>query len=113
MTDQQRKSQQIAPILDQLGRQFIALTGSSHFVALESGLQFNVGSGAKDGIGKVRIILEPSDTYRLDEQDKQDEQQPEELGMTLTDWYQAGQRQDALLTMAEWEHALREYRRVQ
>jgi hypothetical protein len=55
------ESQQIArTILDQLGRQFIALTGSSHFVALESGLQFNVGSGAKDGIGKVRIILEPS-----------------------------------------------------
>lgn len=45
--------------------------------------------------------------------EERDEQQPEELGMTLTDWYQAGQRQDAVLTMTEWQHALREYRRVQ
>ena len=40
--------------------------------------------------------------------EERDEQQPEELGMTLTDWYRAGQRKDAVLTMAEWEHALRE-----
>jgi hypothetical protein len=45
--------------------------------------------------------------------EERDEQQPEELGMTLTDWYRAGQRKDAVLTMAEWEDALREYRRVQ
>jgi hypothetical protein len=45
---------------------------------------------------------------------EQDEQQPELRHIeSLTDWYRAGQRQDAVLTMAEWEHALREYRKVQ
>jgi hypothetical protein len=59
-------NQEIArTILEQLGRQFVVLTGASQFVALESGLQFNIGSGAKDGISKVRIILTPADDYTL------------------------------------------------
>ena len=46
--------------------------------------------------------------------EERDEQQPDVRHIdSLTDWYRAGQRKDAVLTMAEWEHALREYRRVQ
>ena len=48
------------------------------------------------------------------ERDEDEQKQPEVRHIeSLTDWYRAGQRKDAVLTMAEWEHALREYRRVQ
>ena len=53
-------------IIRQLGGgQFAAMTGARNFVALESGLQFSIGSGAKDGINKVLIVLEPNDTYTV------------------------------------------------
>jgi hypothetical protein len=48
-----------------------------------------------------------------DERDES-EQQPDVRHIeSLTDWYKSGQRKDAVLTRGEWEHALREYRRVQ
>ena len=54
-------------ILEQLGgNRFIAMTGSKNFIALENGLLFQVGSGAKCGdktVNRVRIILTPMDTY--------------------------------------------------
>lgn len=53
-------------ILEQLGgAQFIALTGSHNFVGGERFVQFSIGSGAQDGINKVRIVLEPNDTYTM------------------------------------------------
>jgi hypothetical protein len=49
-----------------------------------------------------------------DEERDEREQQPEVLHVpSLIEWFRAGQRKDAVLTMAEWKHALREYRRVQ
>ena len=53
-------------IIRQLGGgQFAAMTGARNFVALESGVQFSIGTGAKDGINKCRVILEPSDVYTV------------------------------------------------
>jgi hypothetical protein len=37
----------------------------------------------------------------------------EYVGESLREWWIAGQRKDARLAMAEWNHALREYRKVQ
>jgi hypothetical protein len=64
----QQQSMQIAEtIIKQLGgREFIALTGSKQLVALASGVQFSIGTGAKDGINKCRITLDPSDTYTVE-----------------------------------------------
>ena len=56
-------------IIDQLGgKRFIAMTGARAIYALDSGVQFGLpGSGGftKHGINRVRIILEPSDTYTV------------------------------------------------
>ena len=64
-----KESQQIArTILEQLGGgQFVALTGARNFCSARvwRGVQFSIGSGAKDGINKVRVILEPSDVYTV------------------------------------------------
>ena len=60
------RNQEIArEILNQLGRQFVALTGAYNFYALESGLQFQLKGGAKNGINKVRVILTSGDDYTL------------------------------------------------
>lgn len=61
-------------LLDQLGGgRFIAMTGASNFLALSAdqdtmgGLQFCLPRDlAKDGINKVRIFLELSDTYKVE-----------------------------------------------
>lgn len=55
-------------ILQQLGgNRFRAMTGAKDFMALESGLAFRIpGQGvAKDGINKVQVVLDPSDTYTV------------------------------------------------
>ena len=56
-------------ILQQLGgHKFIVMTGATRICALESGLQFSLPGGrgfAKQGINKVQIILNPSDTYTV------------------------------------------------
>ena len=60
------RNQEIArTILEQLGRQFVALTGAFNFYALDSGLQFQLKGGTKDGINKVRIVLTSGDDYSL------------------------------------------------
>ena len=55
-------------ILEQLGgmRRLSIMIGAKHFVALENGVQFSVGSGAKGGINKIRVVLRPSDTYDVE-----------------------------------------------
>jgi len=55
-------------ILEQLGgmRRLSMMVGARHFVALEHGVQFSIGSGAKSGINKVRVVLQPSDTYDVE-----------------------------------------------
>ncbi|MCG9780470.1 hypothetical protein [Photobacterium damselae] len=56
-------------ILEQLGGgRFLAMTGAKNLVAIESGLQFDLPRTrhyVKDGINKVQIILNPSDTYTV------------------------------------------------
>ena len=50
-------------ILHQLGGpRFRAMTGASGFMGDGNGIQFSVPA-CKDGISKIRIILEPDDTY--------------------------------------------------
>ena len=58
------ESMQVAQaILEQLGgRRFLAMTGATHLMCLEQGLQFSLPR-CKDGINKVRVILTPVDTY--------------------------------------------------
>ena len=52
-------------ILAQLGgRRFISMTGARNFIGGESCLMFSLPAGfAKDGINKVRITLDWTDTY--------------------------------------------------
>ena len=63
----------------------------------------------------VRARTEPS---ARDEQDQLaldyiDALETEYIGESLREWWIAGQRKDARLAMAEWNHAVREYRKVQ
>lgn len=55
-------------ILQQLGgRRFITMTGARDFVAGEFFLLFRLPTRfARDGINKVKVILDPSDTYTLE-----------------------------------------------
>ena len=52
-------------ILAQLGgRRFIAMTGARNFICGENYLMFSLPKGfAKDGINKIRITLDWTDTY--------------------------------------------------
>ncbi len=52
-------------ILAQLGaRRFISMTGARNFIGGENCLMFSLPAGiAKDGINKVRITLDWTDTY--------------------------------------------------
>jgi hypothetical protein len=63
------RNQEIAQtILSQIGgqRRLVLMTGAKHFVAIESGLQFKIGGGAKGGINCVRITLTPMDEYKVE-----------------------------------------------
>lgn len=57
-------------ILQQLGgRRFISMTGAKNFLGDEKSLMFSLPSTrhfVKDGINKVRITLDPRDTYRIE-----------------------------------------------
>lgn len=55
-------------ILNQLGgSRFIAMTGAKNLLAIKDGLQFHLPARlAKDGINCVRILLEPTDTYKVE-----------------------------------------------
>ncbi|CAH0531123.1 hypothetical protein [Vibrio hippocampi] len=56
-------------ILEQLGGgRFMAMTGAKNMVAIENGLQFDLPRTrhyVKDGINKVQVVLNPSDTYTV------------------------------------------------
>ncbi|HAS6073671.1 hypothetical protein ACXHQB_23615 [Vibrio parahaemolyticus] len=56
-------------ILSQLGGgRFISMTGAKNMVAIENGLQFDLPRTlhyVKDGINKIQVILDPSDTYTV------------------------------------------------
>tara|TARA_R110000796_G_scaffold41179_2_gene101936 strand:+ start:3605 stop:3919 length:315 start_codon:yes stop_codon:yes gene_type:complete len=61
-------SQEIAQtIAQQLGgiRKLSMMVGAKNFVALESGLTFKLGKGAKNGITHVTVKLEADDTYTV------------------------------------------------
>lgn len=63
------QNQQIAQtILQQLGAgRFRAMTGAKDFIAIERGLQFGLPARfARGGINKLRITLEPEDTYKVE-----------------------------------------------
>ena len=54
-------------ILQQLGgNRFAVMTGAKNFVGMSNGLMFGLRRGAKNGINKVRITLDPSDTYTVE-----------------------------------------------
>lgn len=56
-------------LLQQLGgNKFLAMTGAKDFLKDESArsLQFGLKRAAKDGINKVRIILDSSDLYTIE-----------------------------------------------
>jgi hypothetical protein len=64
----------------------------------------------------VRGRTEPSERDKLDQlaNDYISEYgEYEYIGESLREWWIAGQRKDARLAMTEWDHALREYRKVQ
>lgn len=51
-------------ILQQLGgNRFVAMTGARQIVAGPEFLQFAIGRGAVNHANKVRVTLEPTDTY--------------------------------------------------
>lgn len=54
-------------ILEQLGgRKFIAMTGAKDFIGKPDELQLSLPRNfAKDGINRVRVRLDPSDTYTV------------------------------------------------
>ncbi len=63
------RNQEIAQtILSQIGgaRRLTLMTGAKHFLAIESGLQFKIGGGARNGINCVRITLTPADEYTVE-----------------------------------------------
>lgn len=54
-------------ILEQLGGgRFIAMTGARGFVGSDNSLSFTIGRGAKKSINRVRVTLDPSDTYTVE-----------------------------------------------
>lgn len=53
-------------ILEQLGgNKFRAMTGAKDFIGTEDALRFRLPRGAKGGINKVEVKLDPSDTYTV------------------------------------------------
>jgi len=47
------------------GRRFVSMTGAKNIVGLEDGLQFSIPR-SKDKINKVRVTLDPNDTYKIE-----------------------------------------------
>ena len=63
-----KNNQEIAAVIaDQLGGLFrlSMMVGAKNFVAIESGLTFKLGTGAKDGITHCTITLDADDTYTV------------------------------------------------
>ena len=54
-------------ILSQLGGPRIAMMiGGKGFIGAENALQFGFRARARNGINKIRIVLDPSDTYTVE-----------------------------------------------
>lgn len=54
-------------ILNQLGgNKFVVMTGAKNLVALENGLMFSIGRGAKKSINKVVVKLNSMDLYGME-----------------------------------------------
>lgn len=55
-------------ILSQLGgNRFVAMTGAKNFVGSDDALHFALPSNfARNGINRVRVTLQPSDTYTVE-----------------------------------------------
>ena len=63
------RNQEIAAvILQQLGGmgRLVSFTGAKNFVAIENGVQFSIGKGARDKINKVIIKLTAEDLYDVE-----------------------------------------------
>lgn len=54
-------------ILEQMGGagRLAMMVGAKNFTTFLAGVQFNIGRGAKDGINKVVVRLDPDDTYTV------------------------------------------------
>jgi len=54
-------------IIRQLGgRKFTVMTGARDYMAIDDGLTFRIpGTSTKSHINRVRVILDPSDTYTV------------------------------------------------
>ncbi len=66
-TTKQQRLEVANTILHQLGgSRFTMMTGAKQYVAIEQGLMFSLPARlAKLGINKVRIVLDPTDTYTM------------------------------------------------
>jgi hypothetical protein len=55
-------------IAEQMGglRLLSVMVGAKNFVALEKGLKFSIGKGAKEKINAVKVTLNDMDTYDLE-----------------------------------------------
>ncbi|WP_434363042.1 hypothetical protein NF212_25360 (plasmid) [Parasalinivibrio latis] len=68
MTDAKYHLNVAQTILNQLGgNRFAAMTGARQFVALDNpGLQFDLPARfAREDINRIRVVLDPSDTYTV------------------------------------------------
>jgi len=63
----EEKTEVANEIIRQLGgRKFTVMTGARDYMAINDGLTFGIpGTMTKNRINKVRIILDPSDTYTI------------------------------------------------
>jgi len=67
MENTNRSTEIANTIAQQLGgtRRLAMMVGAKNFVALESGLTFKLGKGAKDGITHLTVTLDADDTYTV------------------------------------------------
>ncbi|GAB0154428.1 hypothetical protein [Marinobacterium sp. BA1] len=67
MNEKELRIARAETILEQLGgRGFRAMCGVKHPVAIDDGIQFQIGRGAKNNITHVVVRLDPSDTYNIE-----------------------------------------------
>lgn len=67
MSNKQERLQRAQTILQQLGgNMFARMVGLKQPVALERGVQFGIGGGAKDGINRVVVKLNTLDLYDVE-----------------------------------------------
>lgn len=82
-------------IRDQLGRMAILMMGATKFVGDCDFLQFNIGSNPCK-VSKIRITLEPSDTYRVTFYGHKDAVKSEALDVYVDSLHQTIERHTGL-----------------